>query len=266
MIPNLNLCLFPMNIVWGDKEANLETLCNAVESIHPETDILVLPEMFSTGFITTDKEQVRGLSEWNSGETVRRLEQIAADKNIAVAGSFIADTGGSLFNRAFFIEPGGEAAFADKRHLFSMANEHKVFSQGDSRLRIRFRGWNISMIVCYDIRFPIWCRNVNNDYDLLIAVANWPKSRVEAWNLLLKARAVENLSYVCGVNCQGTDLSGIKYDGSSMVADFKGHDISISSQSSPFIYATLSYDALEAFRKKFPAWKDADDFVINTDF
>lgn len=255
-----------MPIVWGDKRQNFATLERAVDGIFPGTDLLILPEMFSTGFLTSDKESVRQHAERNSGETVEFIQHLASKKGIAIAGSFIADTGGSLFNRAFFIESGGDAVFADKRHLFTMAGENKVFSAGDSRLRVRYRGWNISMVVCYDIRFPVWCRNVGNEYDLLIAVANWPKVRVDAWTQLLKARAIENLSYVCGVDCTGTDHNGYEYDGSSYAFDFKGKDITVSNPTSPFRYASLSYDRLQAFRQKFPAWNDADKFTLDLDY
>ena len=266
MTSNLNICMFPMNISWGDKDANLSSLREAVESVHPGTDLLILPEMFSTGFLVSDKESVREYAERNSGETVALLQELASKKSMAIAGSFIADTGGLLYNRAFFIEPLGDAVFADKRHLFSMAGENKVFSKGDARLRIRFRGWNIAMVVCYDIRFPVWCRNVGNEYDLLIAVANWPKVRINAWSQLLKARAIENLSYVCGVNCKGSDLNGFEYGGEADAIDFKGLDITMRNAASPFCYASLSYENLEKFRSKFPAWKDADDFSISMDY
>lgn len=276
MSQNLKVCLFPQQIVWGNKTANLDYLERALKLVHPETDLVVMPEMFSTGFLTGDKEKIRGYAEWNSGETVELLKRLSSEYNVALAGSFIADTGGLLFNRAFFIEPNGDCEFADKRHLFSMAGENKVFKGGNSRLKVRYRGWNIAMIVCYDIRFPVWCRNVSNEYDLLLAVANWPKARVGAWNQLLLARAIENEAYVCGVNCLGIDDHGYEYDGSSMAVDFKGKDISViqtvemisSCQESqqatvqPFIYATLSLEKLDAFREKFPAWKDADAFRI----
>lgn len=262
MASNLHVCLFPQEICWGNKAANLKTIEEILDRVHHDTDIIILPEMFSTGFMSDDKEAVRQLAEWNSGETVEFLKSLSKEKNIAIAGSYIADTGGSLFNRAFFIEPNGDEAFADKRHLFTMAGEHKVFSSGDERLLIRFRGWNIAMVVCYDIRFPVWCRNVGNEYDLLIAVANWPKVRINAWTDLLRARAIENEAYVCGVNCKGTDFKGFDYDGASFTFDFKGKDISMKNEHSPLIYASLSMDKLEIFRQKFPAWKDADSFVI----
>lgn len=265
MIPNLNICLFPMNIKWGDKKANLSYLQRALDGIHPATDLLVIPEMFSTGFIAGDKEEARSLAERNSEETMELIRKAACERGFAIMGSFIADTGGSLFNRMFFAEPCGDIFFADKRHLFSMAGEDKVFSAGDKRMKVRYRGWNIAGIVCYDIRFPVWCRNVGREFDLLVAVANWPKVRIDAWNQLLKARAIENLAYVCGVNCNGTDSKGIEYDGSSCAFDFKGKDITMSSPESPFLYASLSYDKLENFRQKFPAWKDADRFNISLD-
>lgn len=263
MTSNLNVCLFPMNISWGDKQANLNSLQQGMARIHPDTDLLVIPEMFSTGFLTDDKESIRGLSEKNSGETIELLKHLASAHNVAIAGSFIAETGGSLFNRAFFIEPSGDAFFADKRHLFSMGGEDKVFSPGDSKLHVRFRSWNISMVVCYDLRFPVWCRNVDNEYDLLIAVANWPKARVDTWNHLLKARAIENQCYVVGVNCSGTDNKGYDYDGSSLAYDFKGKDLTVNHPDTEFRYASLSLEKLKSFREKFPAWKDADNFSIN---
>ncbi|MDE7509983.1 MAG: nitrilase family protein, partial [Muribaculaceae bacterium] len=133
----------------------------------------------------------------------------------------------------------GEVTFADKRHLFTMAGEHNNFSRGHNRLKVRFRGWEIAMVICYDIRFPVWCRNINNEYDLLIAVANWPKVRVDAWNQLLRARAIENEAYAVGVNCRGTDSGGFEYDGSSLAVDFKGKDLTVST-GADHLYATLS--------------------------
>lgn len=254
---NLNICLFPMQIKWGDKRENLSFLESALKNIHPDTDLLVLPETFSTGFPSAmDKENVREMAERNSGNTIELLKSLAREHNLAIAGSFIADTGGLLFNRAFFIEPTGDEYFADKRHLFTMAGEQKIFSAGTERLKVRFRGWNISMVVCYDVRFPTWCRCHSNEYDLLLAVANWPEARINAWNTLLPARAIENLSYVAAVNCTGTDSNGYQYDGSSAVYDYKGKEIG--KRSGEFIYASLSADKLATFREKFPAWKDAD--------
>lgn len=260
---DLKVALLPMEIIWDDKEGNLNNLQRLIESLHSETDLLVLPETFSTGFpVGKDKEEVRALAERNTGETIDLIKKLAKERHIGICGTFIADSGGSLYNRAFFIEPSGEEYFEDKRHLFTMAGEHKVFSRGYGRLSVRFRGWNLSMVVCYDIRFPVWCRNVNNEYDALIVVANWPEVRVGAWNQLLPARAIENEAYVCAVDCKGTDSKGFIYDGSSAVFDFKGKNISVCSDDTPFVYATMSRERLENFRSKFPAWADSDSFKL----
>ena len=262
---NLNICMVPMEIMWECKEQNLSNLVRIFETLHPDTDLVVLPETSSTGSPgKADKEHIRGMAERNTGATIDFLKSLAERHSVAIAGSFIADTGGSLYNRAFFIEPSGEETFADKRHLFTMAGEHENFSRGRGRLKVRYRGWEIAMVVCYDIRFPVWCRNVDNDYDLLIAVANWPTVRVDAWNQLLRARAIENEAYVLGVNCRGTDLADFNYDGSSMALDFKGKDIS-TLVDPDHIYATLSMEKLLRFREKFPAYRDADPFSLLPD-
>ncbi len=261
---NLNVCLIPLEIKWENKAENLRALENKLKLVHPHTDLVILPETFSTGFPSgEDKEHVRQFAERDTGETIDYLKKLSEHYNVAIAGTFIADSAGSIYNRAFFIEPSGDEYFSDKRHLFTMAGEDKVFSKGHQRLEVRFRGWNIAMVVCYDIRFPAWCRNVNNQYDLLIAVANWPTVRVDAWNKLINARAIENLAYVCAVNCKGTDKKGFEYDGSSMAVDFKGKDITVKVDDNDLLYATLSHEKLDAFRTKFPAWADADAFTLN---
>lgn len=261
---NLNVCLFPMELKWEDKKHNFKSLELACAEIHPDTDLLVLPETFSTGFPSgVDKEHIRGLAERNTESTIDFLKYLAHKHNIAIAGSFIANSGGLLYNRAFFIEPSGEETFADKRHLFTMAGENLSFSRGRDRMLVRFRGWNIAMAVCYDVRFPVWCRNVDNEYDLLIAVANWPKVRSDAWVQLLKARAIENEAYVLGVNCRGVDLAGFEYGGESPAVDFKGKEIGVRAElDSRYVYASLSREKLDRFREKFPAFRDADRFRL----
>lgn len=265
MEKQLNVALYSMPITWGDKEANKRQLEEAMQKLHPATDLLVIPETFSTGFPSgMDKEEVRIMAERNTGETVEFLKHLSREHSVAIAGSFIADSGGLLYNRAFFIEPSGDETFADKKHLFTMAGEHKVFSRGYDRLSVRYRGWNIAMVVCYDIRFPVWCRNRKNGYDVLIAVANWPVVRVGAWNAILPVRAIENEAYVVGVNCKGTDKAGFEYDGSANVYDFKGKGIATETDENiPFRYAPLDMDRLNRFREKFPAWRDADNFTID---
>lgn len=257
----LNISILPLNITWQDVRSNLNKVESFLETLHPATDLLVLPETFSTGFPTnTPKENIILLAEAYQEETIAWLKRMAHKYNIAIAGSYIAKEQDNLYNRAFFIEPTGDEYYADKHHLFTMGSEQKIFLKGDDRMLVRFRGWNIAMVICYDIRFPVWCRNRNNEYDLLLIVANWPSQRIQAWNKLLTARAIENMAYVAGVNCQGTDNLGVSYDGSSEIFDFKGNPIG--NNLPPFIYASLSKDNLEKFRTKFPAWKDADRFEL----
>ncbi len=262
----MKIAMFPMKISWDHKEKNLKELEESVSLLEEDTDILVLPETFSTGFpVGKSREEATILSEAINGKTIELLKRLASERNIAICGSLIISDEGGISNKAFFIKPNGDTIFEGKRHLFTMAGEHNVFKNGKNRLSIEFKGWKIAMIVCYDIRFPVWCRNKNNEYDLLIAVANWPDVRVDAWNKLLPARAIENEAYICGVNCSGTDNKGFHYDGSSSIWDFKGklvaeyHD---GIGDSHFIYSNLSLDKLKSFREKFPAWKDADSFVL----
>lgn len=260
--PILKVCLAPIEINWGEKDANLKSLEDILNRVHPETDLLVLPETFSTGFPSDlDKEQFRLLAEKNTGETIDLIKKYSAEYCMAIAGSFIADTGGLLFNRAFFIEPSGDEYFADKRHLFSLGGEDQILKAGDSRMNLRYRGWNISMIVCYDLRFPIWCRNKNNEYDLMLAVANWPVKRIDTWDTLLKARAIENEAYVCGVNCRGIDNKGAEYNGSSHLFDYRGKEIAVKTNDD-MLYASLSMQKLTTYRERFPFWKDAEDFCL----
>ncbi|MDE6226541.1 MAG: nitrilase family protein [Muribaculaceae bacterium] len=258
---DLKVCLVPMSIMWGDIESNMLTLQNILNSIHPETDLVILPETFSTGFPTgVSKDDVKGMAEEDNGKTIKFLINLSTIHNVAISGSLIIKDEYGVYNRGFFIEPSGECYFADKVHLFRMGGENEVFNSGDTRLLVRFRGWNISMIICYDLRFPVWCRNVDNQYDLLIVVANWPETRSFVWQTLLTARAIENMAYVCGVNCKGVDEMGNHYDGLSMAIDFKGKNIGV--KSDELIYALLKKENLQKFRNKFPAWKDADYFRI----
>ncbi|MCQ2287778.1 MAG: nitrilase family protein [Muribaculaceae bacterium] len=262
---NFNIALIESNITWGDKEANLKQLRNDINNLDSSVDLIVLPEMFSTGFITDDKDKALELAERNSGDTMRMLHDIASERQTAICGSFLASTAGQVFNRAFFIEPNGDDTFYDKRHLFAFGGEDKVYHQGHTQAPIvRFRGMNIKLVVCYDLRFPVFCRTRKNDYDIMVVVANWPTSRQRVWNTLLTARAMENECYVCGVNRRGTDEAGVAYgSGSSVIIDFKGKTVAQTSEQSPIAAASLSPEALDTFRTKFPAWRDADDFTLH---
>ncbi|MBD5175189.1 MAG: nitrilase family protein [Bacteroidales bacterium] len=257
----LRVAALPLNIAWADKAANLAAVEAAFERLPESTDVVVLPELFSTGFID-DPELMRDIAERNTGHTVDFLKELAARHSVAIAGSFLATTHPRFFNRGFFIEPSGEETFYDKRHLFSLSSEANVFARGmDTLPVVRFRGWNIALIVCYDLRFPAWCRNRMGAYDLLLVPANWPQSRAYAWQHLLIARAIENQCCVVGANRAGEDSYGV-YDGLTYIFDGRGRPVGLIPDDCPFVVADLDRAEQEEFRKKFPAMRDADDFRI----
>ena len=262
---NLRVAIVESDICWADKEQNLARVAEAMRRLPDDTDVVVLPEMFSTGFIADDADLAQQLAERGTGDTIQRLKAMANERSVAIAGSFLARTAGQLYNRAFFIEPHDDETFYDKCHLFGFAGEDKVYNRGFHEAPIvRFRGMNIKLITCYDLRFPVFCRNVDNAYDVLLVVANWPMARINAWRTLLAARAIENECYVCGANRCGTDASGVNYgDGTSLVFDFKGKCIVRRAEGSCIAAADISPEALVRFRQKFPAWRDADDFKLS---
>lgn len=260
---NLRISLFQCDLVWENKKANLEKLESQMEILSGKTDLLVLPEMFTTGF----SMNCESLAETNTENTMTTLQKWSSCYNIALCGSFIAKDQDRYFNRAFFIV-GHEVAFYDKRHLFRMGNESEKYSCGDKLTIVKYKGFNICIQVCYDLRFPVWVRNTANKYDLLIYVANWPQSRIKVWDTLLQARAIENCAYVCGVNRLKTDGYGIVYNGHSSVVDYKGNLLlSFDSKCDNDIVQTLTIQKkeLNLFRNKFPVWKDADLFTLNLD-
>ncbi len=255
----MRITLIQDHIVWADKAANLQKTGVQLASLAGETDLVVLPEMFSTGFCTDESH----LAETMNGETVQTLRAWAIKYKLAITGSFIASENNTVYNRAFFVFPSGEIQTADKRHLFSMGGEHNHFSAGDKRLIVNYIGFNICVLVCYDIRFPVWARNVNNEYDLLIYVANFPEKRIADWDILLKARAVENQSYVCAVNRIGKDGLGIEYNGHSSLLDFKANALLTFPENKTSIQTfELQSEPLQNYRDKFAVWKDADGFNL----
>jgi predicted amidohydrolase len=247
------------DIAWEDKETNLRCLRARLQGLSGATEIVVLPEMFSTGFSMNSK----GLAEPADGPTMTTLQGYAATFGMAIAGSFVCSEGNTCRNRAFFITPDGERFFYDKRHLFRMGGEHECYTAGTDCPIIGYRGWNIMLQVCYDLRFPAWSRNTGCKYDLLIYVANWPEQRRMVWDTLLRARSLENQAYVCGVNRTGTDGCGLSYNGGSAVLSPKGEYLAQAEESSEPVTATISMDSLKRFRQKFPAWMDADSFNIS---
>ncbi len=262
----LRISILQTDIAWENKQDNLRRLRENLEKLRGATEIVALPETFSTGFsMNTDS-----LAEPVSGETITTLRQWAAEYQIAITGSYIACEKDakdpqctSHYNRAFFLTPEGDAYYYDKRHLFRMGNESEHFTPGNCRPIFSYRGWNILLLVCYDLRFPVWSRNVNNEYDLLIYVASWPVPRRKVWDILLQARALENISYVCGVNRMGTDGNNQSYNGGSVIYSPKGELLArVPDYEEGSATAILELSTLREFRKKFPAWKDADAFSI----
>lgn len=259
MADNLRISMVQSHIIWEDRNENLEYYGELLRRVSGKTDIAVLPETFTTGF----SMEVEKLADTMDGETIRSVKKWSYKYGIAIVGSFIVKENGKYYNRAFFITPDGEEYYYDKRHLFRMAGEDKHFSAGDERVIVRYKDWNIRLLVCYDLRFPVWSRNVNNEYDLLIYVANWPEPRKKVWKVLLQARAIENMCYVCGVNRVGVDGKGFSYRGDSMVFDPRGKKMADAGKREEIMRTcTLLKNELNDFRAKFPAWKDADIFQL----
>ena len=255
MMHPLKISIVQTDIAWENKQENLRMLREKLHALRGTTEIVVLPEMFSTGFTMKSRE----LAEPVSGI----LKELAADFQLALCGSFICSERSNYYNRAFFITPEGEEFYYDKRHLFRMGNEAEYFSSGNNKLIISYRGWNICLLVCYDLRFPVWSRNVNNEYDLLIYVASWPQARRLAWDTLLCARALENMCYVCGVNRIGVDGNKLIYNGGSVVFSAKGEVLaSVPDGEEGIETVSLSLISLQQLRDKFPVWKDADAFRL----
>jgi len=256
----LKISLVQSHLAWENKSANLLHYSDLVATLAGKSDIAVLPEMFATGFVTKNLN----LAEPNDGEIITLAQKWASDYDFAVCGSFLASDCGALYNRGFIVTPDGKKYFADKRHLFRMGEENQNFTAGGSDYPIIvYKGWNIRLIVCYDLRFPVWCRNRNNEYDLLICTANWPLFRINTWDTLLRARALENECFVCGVSRVGEDGLGFPHPGHSTVIDFRGKTvIEAKDDQTSVVTCEIRKAALETFRRKFPAWMDADKFQI----
>jgi predicted amidohydrolase len=255
---NLHLTLIQSNLHWHDPAANLAMFEEKIWKITQKTDLIILPEMFTTGFTMAAAE----MAEPMNLHTFKWLKQMAAQTGAVITGSYIVKEGSNYFNRLVWMEPDGQYSFYDKRHLFRMAEEHQTYSAGQSKIIQNLKGWRIMPLICYDLRFPVWSRNVDLAYDLIIYVANWPQARNNAWKTLLQARAIENLSYCVGVNRIGTDGKGIYYSGDSAVIDFKGQHFFQKADEECIESIVLDKLELMEFRQKFPANLDADSFEI----
>lgn len=257
----LNVSLIQPDLVWLDPQANLEHLSTLLYKHISHTDLIVLPEMFTSGF-TQHPEPLLG-----NQDTVTWMKAQAKRYNAAVTGSIaceLADTETSncYVNRMLFVTPDGEISVYDKRHLFTMGGEHERYRAGSERCVVHYRGWRILLTVCYDLRFPVFCRN-RNDYDAMLCVANWPESRQHPWRTLLQARAIENQSYVIGVNRVGIDGNGLFYNGDSMGVDFLGQAMADGGRGGEQVLSvTLDKESLIAARQSFPVLADADSFKL----
>ncbi|NMA74270.1 MAG: nitrilase family protein [Bacteroidales bacterium] len=255
----LNVSLIQQSIIEDWPEKNLIITQKKVESLKGKTDLVILPELFTTGFTLNNLE----LAETNDGVIISTLKNWASSFNLAITGSFLAKNESLYYNRGFFITPQGKTFFYDKKHLFPIGKEAKMITPGNAPLIISYNGWNIKLLVCYDLRFPIWSRNTNLAYDLLIYVANWPTLRRKAWETLLSARAIENQSYVIGVNRIGKDSNNLDHHGYSCIHSPEGDClIAASLNKEEIINETLSLNEVRTIRKKYPFWKDNDSFKL----
>jgi len=253
---NLTVTLIQENIHWQDPVANRKMFSPLIQSAQG-SDLVLLPEMFTTGF----GQESAQLAESMDGETVRWMLAHAKQLNAHLAGSLVIREGDVVYNRLIWAKPDGTFEYYDKRHLFSFAGEDKVYCSGQRRMVIDCKGWRVCPQVCYDLRFPVWSRN-RDDYDLLIYVANWPKVRVSHWSQLLVARAIENLSYLVGVNRIGEDGNGFTHNGQSIALDPKGNALVEPGSQAGCFTVTLDYEELQRYREKFGALNDRDEFTI----
>ncbi len=254
----LNITLVQPDIKWEDKKYNLGQYEQLIADIKEKKEVVVLPEMFSTGFSMAPEK----LAESMTGESVQWMKDIAAKNRCIVTGSLIIEDAKKYYNRLIWMQPDGQYGYYDKRHLFAYAEEDKHYSSGEKRLIARVKGWRICPLVCYDLRFPVWSRNWDDEYEVLIYVANWPEKRSLAWKTLLQARAIENLSYVIGVNRIGDDGKGIHYSGDSSVFGPLGETIWQQHDHQTVHTITLEKDTVMDARGHFPFLNDADKFLL----
>lgn len=255
---NLKVVLIQAELVWHNAILNLKNFSEKINLIKEEVDLFLLPEMFSTGFTMHPQE----ISETMQGETIKWMQKTASEKNAAIAGSVVISESDNYYNRFLFVHPSGEINFYDKRHLFTLAGEDKVYEGGKEKLIVNYKGWKICPLVCYDLRFPVWARNLEG-YDLLIYVANWPKIRIAAWDTLLKARSIENMCYTIGVNRVGVDANNYEYNGHSAAFNSLGEQlVEIAPNQEETAVFTLDKNHVSKTRNKLGFLNDRDTFEI----
>lgn len=254
----LNISLIQADIIWEDKAANLAQYEQYIAGIQEKKEVVVLPEMFSTGFTMN----TQALGETMDGPTVQWMKDMAAKYRCILTGSLIIQEGEHYYNRLLWVQPDGVVGHYDKRHLFAYGDEHNHFTAGGKRLITSVKGFRICPLVCYDLRFPVWARNLGDAYDVLLIVANWPDKRSLAWKTLLQARAIENQCYVVGVNRVGTDFRGLNYSGDSSVFGPLGEVICQETNKAIVQTVTLEKDVVTKTREQLPFLNDADKFVL----
>ena len=257
---DLKITLIQTELVWEDIESNLAGFDAKIDAIKDDTHLIVLPEMFTTGFSMNAAD----LAQDMNGSSIAWVQDKSRQKNVDIVGSVIVKADNKFFNRLLWAKPDGKIFTYDKRHLFRMAGEEKVYSAGHENITVDFLGWKIRPFICYDLRFPVWTRNIANQYDAAIFIANWPERRSWHWKLLLQARAIENQCYVIGVNRVGTDGNDHPYSGDSSIFDPWGNILFQKRNQACTHTAELSYDELQKSRESFPVWMDADNDLISS--
>lgn len=258
MTNSLRISLVQSKLIWGNVEENLNNFTQLLAPLKEKTDLIVLPEMFTSGFLMEGKQEIAK----KASESLGWMHDQAGELNAILLGSMIVEEDGQFYNRIYCVDGKNVLGSYDKRHLYRMGEEHLHFVQGQERIVFNIGKWRICPLVCYDLRFPVWSRN-NNDYDLLLFVANWPQTRTNIWDTLLRARAIENQSYVAGVNRIGTDGTGLGHAGGSVLIDAKGRIMAkCVDHQEEIITMELSLSKLTQFREKFPVHLDADSFQI----
>lgn len=254
----MKIALMQFDTIWEDKDANLNYVSQQAKLLPDDVDLVVLPEMFTTGFSMLPERS----AELENGPTFQTIQQLAVNNKVAITGSWITEDEEQYYNRLYFIYPDGSYRTYNKRHLFTLSGEQKVYESGSGKLIVSYKGWNICPLICYDLRFPVFSRIVNENYDLLLYVASWPDRRIHAWDSLLKARAIENMSYVVAVNRCGSDPAGIDYSGHSQALDPFGQYLIEPINGSTTHIIELDKNMLAEVRSKFNFLKDSDTFEL----
>jgi predicted amidohydrolase len=260
MIPahNFAITLVQPNVVWKDRDANIEKYNSMLMNLVEATDLIVFPEMFTTGFCTEPEK----LAETMSGVSVSWMRMLSQKLQCSVCGSLIIEENGAFFNRLIIVSPDHTVHCYDKRHLFAISGEERAYQAGTKKLIVSLHGWRFYFQICYDLRFPVWSRNCD-DYDVLVNTANWPAARSYVWDTLLRARAIENQCYAVGINRVGRDGNGLRYTGNSKVYGPRGMTLAeLTPKKEEIVTVHLPWKEIEEFREGFPVWKDRDKFIL----